>query len=263
MKLRGAVAVVTGASSGIGRATALALAQKGARVVLASRNVPALEALAVEIEQLGQMALVCPTDVTRPEAVHAMVGKVLSDWGRVDVLVVSSGQYIRASIRELTLPLVEQSFRVNFYGAISVVLEVLPGMLARRSGHIVLVSSMDARLALPLDAPYTAAKAALLGFGDTLRKELYGSGVSVTNVLPGRVDTPMVAGMKFHPLSAKISAGAVARAILRAIERKQAMVVLPPQAGLLSLVNTLSPNLADWISRLLWLEGREEKTSEE
>ena len=261
MKLHGAVAVVTGASSGIGRATALALARKGARVVLAARNAPALEALAMEIEQLGQSALACPTDVTRPEEIHTMIGKVLSDWGRVDVLVVSSGQYIRCPIRELTLPLVERSFRVNFYGAISVVLEALPGMLARQSGHIVLVSSMDARLALPLDAPYTAAKAALLGFGDTLRKELHGSGVSVTSVLPGRVDTPMVAGMRFHPLSAKISPGTVARAILRAIERKQAVVVLPPRAGLLSLVNILSPALADWIGRLLWLEGREEKSS--
>lgn len=261
MKWYGAVAVVTGASSGIGRATALALARKGARVVLAARNVPALERLAAEIEQLGQAALVCPTDVTRPEEIHAMIGKALSDWGGIDVLVVSSGQYIRCPIRDLTLSLVEQSLRVNFYGAISAVLEVLPGMLARRSGHIVLVSSMDARLALPLDAPYTAAKSALLGFGDTLRKELHGSGVSVTNVLPGRVDTPMVAGMKFHPLSAKISPGAVAQAILRAIERRQATVVLPPQAWLLSLVNTLSPTLADWIGRLLWLEGREENPS--
>lgn len=261
MKLHGAVAVVTGASSGIGRATALALAKKGTRVVLAARNAPALEALAVEIEQLGQVALVCPTDVTRSEEVHTMMDRVLSDWGRVDVLVVSSGQYIRCPIRELTLPLMERSFGVNFYGAVSVVLEALPGMLARRSGHIVLVSSMDARLALPLDAPYTAAKAALLGFGDTLRKELQGSGVSVTNVLPGRVDTPMIAGLRFHPLSAKISPGAVAQAILRAIERKQAVVVLPPQAWLLSLVNTLSPALADWIIRLLWLEGRKEKPS--
>lgn len=261
MKLQGAVAMVTGASSGIGRATALALARKGARVVLAARNVPALEALAVEIEQLGQAALVCQTDVTRPEEIRMLIGKVLSDWGRIDVLVTSSGQYIRSPIRELTLPLAEQSMRVNFYGAISVALGVLPEMLAQRNGHIVLVSSMDARLALPFDAPYTVAKAALLGFGDTLRKELYGSGVSVTSVLPGRVDTPMIAGMMFHPLSAKISPRAVAQAILRAIERRQPVVVLPPQAGLLSLVSTLSPTLADWIIRLLWLEGREEKPS--
>lgn len=261
MKLHDAVAIVTGASSGIGRATALALARKGARVALAARNVPALEALAVEIEQLGQAALVCPTDVTRPEEIHALIGKVLNAWGRVDVLVASSGQYIRCPIRELSLPVVEQSLKVNFYGTVSVVLGVLPEMLARRRGHVVLVSSMDARLALPLDTPYTAAKAALLGFGDTLRKELHGSGVGVTSVLPGRVDTPMIAGLKFHPLSAKISPEMVAQAILRAIERKHPVVVLPPQAGLLWLVNTLSPTLADWVSRLLWLEGREEQPS--
>lgn len=257
MKLSGAVVIVLGASSGIGRATALAMARKGALLALAARNRAALEEVASEVERLGQTAMVCPTDVTCPEQVVSMVDRVLERWGRVDVLVASNGQYIRSPIRTVTLSLLEQSLKVNFYGVVSAVMAVLPHMLARRSGHIVLVSSMDARLALPLDAPYTAAKAALTGFGDTLRKELYGSGVAVTGVLPGRVDTPMIAGLKFHPISAKISAEVVARGIIRAVERGRSEVILPPQAWLLHFVNIFSPGLADWFVRAFRLEGQE------
>ena len=257
IQLNGAVAIVTGASSGIGRATAIALAKKGALLVLASRNLAALEEVAELIRWRGQMPLVIPTDVTEPAQIESMINTVLEHHGQIDILVANSGEYIRAPVEQITLPVLEKSFQVNFYGAISAILGVLPHMLTRKSGHIVLVSTMDTRLALPLDAPYTAAKAALTGFGEVMRKELRGSGVSVTNVLPGRVDTAMIEHLRFHWISKKISPEAVARSIVRAIEQKQVEVIIPFQARLLNFVNLISPGMADWIIRHFHLEGWE------
>lgn len=94
-------------------------------------------------------------------------------------------------------------------------------MMAQGSGHIVLVTSMDAKKGIPRDAPYVAAKFALAGFGDVLRQELYGSGVAVTTLFPGRVDTPMIEHLKVPWISAKISPEVVARATVRAIVRRQ------------------------------------------
>ena len=131
-------------------------------------------------------------------------------------------------------------------------------MLERHSGHIVLMSSLDGRKGLPLDAPYVAAKFALTGYGDVLRQELHGSGVHVTTVHPGRVDTPMVAHLRFHWMSPKMPAELVASATLRAIRRGDPEVIVPLQGYVLLLVNLFSPRFADWWVRVLHLEGWEQ-----
>jgi len=135
------------------------------------------------------------------------------------------------------------------------VLAVLPTMRLQHSGHIVLVSSMDAKKGIPPDAPYVAAKHALSGFGEVLRQELRGTGVSCTIVFPGRVDTPMIEDLEFSWISAKIPADSVARAILKAIERRRPEVILPPQAWLFYFLNFFSPTLADWTSAVFRLDG--------
>jgi short-subunit dehydrogenase len=251
------VAVVTGASSGIGRALALALAREGAHLVLASRNVQALQELAMQIGAMGRQALVVPTDVTRQPDVQRMVAESLAKWGRVDVLVANAGQYVRSPIRDLTVAHMQRSMAINFYGALYAVLELLPHMLERRRGHIVLMCTFDAKKGLPLDAPYVAAKSALAGFGEVLRQELHGSGVYVTTVFPGRVDTPLIANLRVPWVSAKIPAETVARATVRAIYRRQPEVIVPRLAIGLLYVNTLSPRLGDRIARLLHLQGWE------
>lgn len=254
----GKVAVITGASSGIGRATALALAQSGVRgVALGARRADALEAVQREILAAGCEALAVPTDVSCQEQVENLVGQALACWGQIDFLVVSAGQYIRAPVAAMGFEELRRSMEVNFYGAVHAVRAVLPHMLANRSGHIVLVSSMDAKKGLPPDAPYVAAKFALSGFGEVLRQELRHTGVSLSVIYPGRVDTPMIERLGFSWISAKISPEAVARAILRAVERRQAEVILPAQARLLVALNFLFPNLADWAVRFFHLEGKQ------
>jgi len=258
--LRGQVAIVTGASSGIGRATALALAGAGAHVALAARNVAALQDVAGAIQSLGTEALVVPTDVTRQEQVERLVAETVNRWGRVDILVANAGAYVRCPVTELTVDQVEQALAVNFYGALYAVLAVLPHMLERQRGHLVLLASMDARKGVPPDGPYVAAKFALAGLGEVLRQELRERGVYVTTVFPGRVDTPMIAAIKVPWVSAKIPPEAVARAIVRATlrGRPQPEIIVPWQARALIYANTLSPRLGDWFVRQFRLAGWEE-----
>jgi NADP-dependent 3-hydroxy acid dehydrogenase YdfG len=251
------VAIVTGASSGIGRATALALAERGAHVSLAARTESALHELADEIRLLGREALVVPTDVTDKDQVDHLVMETLARWGRVDILVANAGAYVRCPIRELTVEEVRRSMAVNFYGALYAVLAVQPHMLEQGDGHIVLVSSLDGKKGLPRDAPYAAAKFALAGYGEVLRQELCGSGVRVTVVFPGRVDTPLIDMLEVPQVSAKIPAQAVAGAIAAAIRRPRPEVIIPIQARAFHLVNVISPRLGDWLVRLFHLQGWE------
>lgn len=258
--LQDKVAIVTGASSGIGRATALALAREGADVVLASRNLSALKEVAREVKALGRQALPIPCDVPQAEQVKSMVAETIERFGRVDILIANAGQYIRAPIIDMPISLLEQSMAVNFYGHVNAVQAVLPHMIAQGSGHIVFVNTMDALTPLTPDTPYVAAKSALHGFAEVLRQELLGSGVYATTVYPGRVDTPMIEQLKVPWVSAKVSAESVARAILKAIRRRQArVIVLPFQARLLYYSSYfIPPSVSDRTVLLLNLKGREE-----
>jgi len=252
------VAVVTGASTGIGRALALALARAGSRVVLASRNAEALEDLCREIQLLGRQALVVPTDVTSDEQVKELIDRTEREWGPIDILVANSGLYVRGKVTSLTLADFDKALNVNFYGMLRAVLGVLPGMLERGRGHIVLMSSVDGRKGLPLDAPYVAAKSAMRGFSGVLRQELHGTGVRLTIVYPGRIDTPMISHLRFHPVSSKIPPEAVAQATLRGMRRNSVEVVIPALAWGLIYMDLILPRVADWFVQLFHLEGWEQ-----
>jgi len=252
---QGKVAIVTGASSGIGRATALALAEQGGWVALASRNGEALSTLAEELKRQGRQVIVIPSDVTQREQVEALVEEVLAQWGRVDILISNAGEYIRAPITDLDPADLQRSLDVNFFGGVYCVKAVLPHMLAKKSGHIVFVTSMDGKIGLPPDAPYVSAKFALTGFCEVLRQEVHDSGIAVTNVLPGRVDTVMIEDLKFAWISPKISPESVAAAILNGIRKRKPIVIIPPAAKLLYYINVFAPSLSDRLSKLFRLEG--------
>jgi len=253
--LQDKVAIVTGASSGIGKATALALAKDGACVGLAARRVEALHELADQIVKLNRKALVLQTDVTQREQVEAMVQDVLKQWGRVDILVSNAGEYVRGPVIDLDPADLQRSLDVNYFGGVYCIKAVLPHMLAQKSGHIAAVTSMDGKIGLPPDAPYVSAKFAMTGFLEVLRQEVSDQGITVTNVLPGRVDTVMIEHLRFSWVSPKISAESVARSVIHAIRKRKAIVIVPPQAKLLYYVNVFAPKLSDRLSRFFRLEG--------
>lgn len=251
------IVLITGASSGIGKALALKLCRQGANLVLAARNSQNLSKLAEQIQKEGGEALAVPTNLTDIEQVKTLVSQAIFHYGHVDILISNAGQYLRSPITNLTMQTLQESMAVNFYSHATLVLETLPHMLKRRQGSIALVSSMDAKKGLPLDAPYVSAKFALAGFGDVLRQELYNSGITVTTIYPGRVDTPMIENLRVPWISAKISPEACADAILKGIRARKAEVILPPQTYLLYYLHVVSPSLADFAVRFFKLQGDE------
>ena len=252
------VAVITGASSGIGRATALALALAGADVALAARREAALETVATEARVLGRRALVVPTDVSQQGQAQRLVSATLTHYGRIDIVVANAGIYVRGPLETLTAADFERCMAVNYFGTVYPILAAMPHLRTQGSGHLVLISSMDGKKAVRTDAPYAATKFAIAGFGDALRQDLHGTGVDVSIIFPGRVATPFIADMRIPAISAPISAEAVAAAVVRAIRRRQAEVILPFSAHFLLIADRLSPRLGDWAVRTFRLQGLEE-----
>jgi short-subunit dehydrogenase len=256
--LNGTVAIITGASGGIGRVTALALAQAGADVALAARREAALAAVADEVRGLGRRALIIPTDVSQQAQAEQLVRATLEHFGRLDIVVANAGIYVRGPIETLVPADFERCMAINYFGTVYPILAALPHLRARGSGHIVLISSMDGKKAVRTDAPYAATKFAVAGFGDALRQDLHATGVDVSIIFPGRVATSFIAGMKIPAISAPMPAEAVAAAVVRAIHRRQAEVILPFSAHFLLIADRLSPRLGDWAVRTFRLQGLEE-----
>lgn len=249
------VALVTGASSGIGEALAKALAATGHTVALLARRRERLEAVAAAIAAAGGRALVLVADATDRDAVRRAVDEVLRATGRLDVVVANAGVYVRGAATAVTAADVEAALRDNFWSAFHLAQAALPTLRAQRSGHLVFVNSFDAKKGMPSDAAYVTAKCALAGYAGTLRQALRADGVHVCTVFPGRVATAMTEGLTVPAISAKITPERVARAVLRALRRRAAEVVVPWHCRLLLWAEVLSPRLADWLVRVLRIDG--------
>jgi short-subunit dehydrogenase len=263
LRSKGKVAVITGASSGIGRAAARLLAAEGASLVLCARNRAALEELGHELRPQGDDLLVCPADLAHPRDAAMLIGRTIDRFHRIDYLVCSAGQYVRGPVLEQKLETLEEALRVNFLGTVAVILETLPHMLKMKSGAIVAVTSVDGKKGLPLDAPYVASKFAMTGYMDVLRQELRGTGIHGVTILPGRVDTPMIDTLRVPLISRKISAERVGRTIVRALHSRRSTEIIVPYFGptLLVLLGTLAPRLADVLVRVFRLEGTRQEVS--
>ena len=234
--LGGCVAVVTGASSGIGLATAKALAGTGARLVLVARSEARLQAAARDVAGGAEgrhPPLLVPCDVSDPGAVLRMAERVHRDAGAPDIVVNNAGIGHWAPVAELSLERIRAVLEVNFFGAVHCTKAFLPAMLERRRGTLVFVSSGFGALPFPYTAAYCASKHALNGFAGSLRAEVEPAGVRVVLVLPGGTRTAFFDANAYpadvlgrYLLQRGIPPERVARRIVRAIIRGRRRVVM-------------------------------------
>ncbi len=205
------VAVVTGASRGIGRATAEALAKRGLTVALLGRVLGDLQAVASEIERNGGHAVPIECDVADGEAIHAAATRVLAEHGPPLVVVNNAGIAARASIESMTDEVWNHVLAVNLTGPFRVARALLPAMKTAARGRIVHVGSISSTLGTPNLSAYCASKWGLVGFMKSLAEELRGTGLQTMAVLPGSVDTAMLKGSGFAPeMLAEDVAGTIA-----------------------------------------------------
>jgi len=252
-EFRDKVVVVTGASSGIGRAAALAFGAVGARVGLVARRRAALDEVAGEIAAHGGEALVAPADVTRRPAVRDALGAVRTRFGRLDVVVNNAGVLIPAQVAELKATDLRTMLRVNLFGALFVMQEAVAAMQEQSGGGcIVNVASLAGRRGFSALGGYCASKFALVGLTEALRTELHGTPIHVALVLPGVIDTPMAAGVAHDdefqdmwPTALTMPAAWVVWAIFAAARFRLVEIAVPPGAATLEKLGALVPGVAD------------------
>jgi NAD(P)-dependent dehydrogenase (short-subunit alcohol dehydrogenase family) len=220
--VRGKVVLITGASSGIGRATAVKVADAGATVLLVARSLDKLEATKGEIEAAGGVAHIHRCDMSEVEDVARMAGEVLAYHGHVDVLVNNAGRSIRRSVG-LSYDRFhdyERTMRLNYFGAVRLILALLPSMRARKSGHIVNVSTIGTQTNPPRFSAYVASKAALDAFGRVIASEVIDDGVHITTIHMPLVRTPMIAPTRIYDMFPASTPEEAAEMITKAIVRR-------------------------------------------
>jgi short-subunit dehydrogenase len=252
--LPGKVVVLTGASSGLGRATALELARRGAILHLVARRSELLDRVCGEVEELGGVASAYVTDLRDPVAVEGLIAEIHAAVGAVDVLINNAGAGPLKSFLDTTDDDWEWTLDVNVRALVQLTRGLLPAMLERRRGTIVNVASLAGLMANPLSA-YTASKFAVVGLSESLLIEYGGRGIDVVVVCPGAIDTGMAEAalqegrsepavetrMRAFLGKYGVQAEVVARDVVNAIERPRFLVLSPPHAVVLNAVHRLFP----------------------
>ena len=250
------VVVLTGASSGIGRETAVELGRRGATVVLAARSEEELRAAADEVTAAGGRPLVVPTDVSDFARVEHLAQAAISHFGRIDTWVNNAAVSLYGTVEDAPVEEMERVIRSNLLGAVYGMKVAAPFLKRQGGGTIVNVSSVLGRLSVPLQAAYCASKHGMIGFADALRLELArdNSGVSVCTVLPSSVDTPFfqharayLGGKAPQPLPPAYDVQSVADAIVTLCERPQRDVIVGGAGRLFVLLHAVAPSLLDWL----------------
>jgi short-subunit dehydrogenase len=249
MELAGKMALVTGASSGIGRALAKALGKQGVWLALSARRAEALGTLADEIAAAGgARPVVLPADLSKRGQARDLASRALSSLGRIDILVNNAGVGIGGAQHVVgDDEMARELFETNYWSALALVAALVPAMRERGTGAVVNVASIGAVTPMPLAGTYCSSKSALAQHTETLRLELRGTGVHVFNVMPGPVDTGMLAEFKAVPGGDKLldrmprgNADVLARKIVRGLERGQRTLVYPTVLGIVRHLPTVA-----------------------
>jgi short-subunit dehydrogenase len=246
MSFANQVAVVTGASSGIGWALAKVLAGRGCKVGIVARRRSLLDRLADEITKSGGTVAASSADVGDRTQVLSAITDIAGRLGPVDLLIANAGVGAPTLVDPLNVADIETQFRVNTLGVVYAIEAVLPDMLRRGKGHLAAVSSLGAMKGLPGESAYCASKAAVNVFMEGLRIQLRDRGIAVTTICPGFVKTPMTAVNDFH-MPFCLEADEAARRIVRALERRRKVFNFP-------LPTTLLMRLTHWLPD--WLMAR-------
>lgn len=258
------VSIITGASSGIGAATARLFASEGYKTVLAARRVELLNDLAEEIKSAGGEVLVVKTDITKLDQVENLVSQTITHYGRIDILVNNAGLGRVNWLEELD-PQADIAYliQVNLVGLIQLTQAVLPYMIERQKGHIINIGSIAGLIATPTYTIYAATKYGLRGFTEALRRELSIQGIEVTGIYPGGVATEFgeKAGIKRKtrvstPGFLRLSADYVAQTILKVVKKPKRAVIIPWLMRPLVWLSVVVPGLVDIIIKNLFT-GRE------
>ncbi|MCC6648621.1 MAG: SDR family NAD(P)-dependent oxidoreductase [Polyangiaceae bacterium] len=254
--LKGKVAVVTGGAGGIGRATALRLAADGCDVAIADVNEAGMDETAREVRARGKRASVHRVDVSKEDEMARLVDDVHAAHGRVHVVVNNAGVAVSQTVAEHDLADFEWVVGINFWGVVYGSKLFLPRLVEQGEGHIVNISSVFGLIGLPTQSAYCATKFAVRGFTEALRAELVGTGVGVTSVHPGGVNTDIVKSARFADERARarsvrffetrtVPPSRVADGISRAILRDQGRLLVTAETYVVDALKRVAPSLTD------------------
>jgi short-subunit dehydrogenase len=248
------VVIVTGASSGIGFATAKEFARQGARVVLAARNTQAIQSLEATLKKEGHEAMAVTTDISRPEDCRILIEKTLEQYGGIDILINNAGISMRALFQNVQLDVLKRLFDVNFWGAVYCTQYALPSLI-RNKGSVVGVSSVAGFVGLPGRTGYSASKYALHGFLETLRIENLKNGLHVLILCAGFTKSDIrkkaltadgtMQGFTPREEEKMMTPEEVAKAIFRAVRRRRNYVILTLEGKLTAIVKRIAPRFLE------------------
>src|SRR5881275_623819 len=221
-RVNGRVVLITGASSGIGETTALKIGKAGGTVLLVARTREKLQAVADRIEDQGGLAYVHPCDLSDTDDIDRMANEVLEQHEAVDILINNAGKSIRRSVENAYKRFhdYQRTMQVNYFGAVKLILDLLPVMRERKSGHIINISTIGLQVNTPRFSAYVASKAALDAFSRSMAPEIVGDGVHVTTIYMPLVRTPMIAPTKLYDRFPTLSPEEAASLITDAIRKR-------------------------------------------
>ncbi len=257
MLLKDKVVIITGASSGIGKETALLFAKHGAKVVAAARSRDKLVELKRTIEQNGGSCVVVPTDVARQEEVKNLIEQTFKTFKKIDILINNAGQGYFEYVSKTPIDDYRRIMEVNFYGPLFAVKQVLPIMLDQKEGVIVNVSSVAGKRAFERMSAYCASKFALVGFSEALHYEVVDKGVRVITICPPAIDTPFFDNAGYHNFRethkglSLLSPQQVAQEIFKSLRVKKREVVISARAKVINAIHAVSPELMEGITKVL------------